>query len=440
MSQTQPAEHTGSVSSQDPARDDHKKTKSRRPPNTAFRQQRLKAWQPILTPKTVLPLFFFVGIIFAPIGGLLLYASAQVSAATGHAGKPTAESFPQVQELAINYTDCIRNAPETRATYDIDEKLADVPDNHVKATFNKPMTTKPQWGHAQDNYTWPMSGLSRLADVCVLTFTIPNQIDPPILFYYRLTNFYQNHRRYVKSVDIDQLKGKAKSRSDIASGDCSPLDVDASGKPYYPCGLIANSMFNDTFDNLTILNQPGADEGRDGTQFYNFTTKGIAWTSEGDLYRKSAYNASDVAVPPFWQEQWPANGYEDTGLPDLHTWETFQVWMRTAGLPTFSKLAQRNDDKPMQVATYRLKIYDHFPVEKYKGTKSILISTSTVMGGKNPFLGIAYLVVGGLCFLLGVVFLATHLIKPRKLGDHTYLTWNNDQPSTATTTGRAGGA
>ena len=36
------------------------------------------AYRPILTPKTVLPLFFAIGIIFAPIGGLLLYASAQV--------------------------------------------------------------------------------------------------------------------------------------------------------------------------------------------------------------------------------------------------------------------------------------------------------------------------------------------------------------------------
>jgi len=51
----------------------------------------------------------------------------------------------------------------------------------------------------------------------------------------------------------------------------------------------------------------------------------------------------------------------------------------------------------------------------YSGTKSILISTRTVMGGKNPFLGIAYLVVGGLCILLGAVFLATHLIKPRSV-------------------------
>ena len=54
-----------------------------------------------------------------------------------------------------------------------------------------------------------------------------------------------------------------------------------------------------------------------------------------------------------------------------------------------------------------------FPTKEYKGTKSILISTRTVMGGRNPFLGIAYLVVGGVCIILGAVFTVTHLIKPR---------------------------
>jgi hypothetical protein len=49
----------------------------------------------------------------------------------------------------------------------------------------------------------------------------------------------------------------------------------------------------------------------------------------------------------------------------------------------------------------------------YDGTKSILLSTRTVMGGKNPFLGIAYVVVGGICIVLGALFTATHLIKPR---------------------------
>ena len=52
-------------------------------------------------------------------------------------------------------------------------------------------------------------------------------------------------------------------------------------------------------------------------------------------------------------------------------------------------------------------------MQKYGGTKSFLISTRTVMGGKNPFLGIAYVVVGGLCILLGTVFTLTHLVKPR---------------------------
>ena len=54
-----------------------------------------------------------------------------------------------------------------------------------------------------------------------------------------------------------------------------------------------------------------------------------------------------------------------------------------------------------------------FPVKVYDGTKSILISTRTVMGGKNPFLGIAYVVVGGVCIVLGVVFTIAHLLKPR---------------------------
>ena len=42
-------------------------------------QQRLKAWQPILTPRTVLPTLFLVGILFAPIGGLLVWGSNLVS-------------------------------------------------------------------------------------------------------------------------------------------------------------------------------------------------------------------------------------------------------------------------------------------------------------------------------------------------------------------------
>jgi hypothetical protein len=74
-------------------------------------------------------------------------------------------------------------------------------------------------------------------------------------------------------------------------------------------------------------------------------------------------------------------------------------------------------------------------VTEYGGTKTLVLSTRTVIGGQNSFLGIAYVVVAGLCILLGALFTARHLIKPRyspiltnvdfrKLGDHQYLSWN----------------
>lgn len=53
------------------------------------------------------------------------------------------------------------------------------------------------------------------------------------------------------------------------------------------------------------------------------------------------------------------------------------------------------------------------------------------MGGHNNFLGILWLVVGGLCIMLAVIFLITNFFKPRKLGDHTYLSWNNAPASAA---------
>ena len=50
---------------------------------------------------------------------------------------------------------------------------------------------------------------------------------------------------------------------------------------------------------------------------------------------------------------------------------------------------------------------------EFGGTKSIILTTTTVIGGRNNFLGIVYVVVAGLCALIGLIFTARHLIKPR---------------------------
>ena len=190
--------------------------------------------------------------------------------------------------------------------------------------------------------------------VCSLQFNIPDDLNPPVLFYYRLTNFYQNHRRYVKSLDTDQLMGKAVAASTISSGSCDPLKLDPSGKPYYPCGLIANSLFNDTFTSPVMLN---LQNNSGSNETYIMTDQGIAWSSDKALYSPTQYDLNEIAVPPNWVNRWGPDGYtSDHPPPDLKSDEAFQVWMRTAGLPSFSKLARRNDDQVMKSGRYQVDI------------------------------------------------------------------------------------
>ena len=154
--------------------------------DTPFSQQQLPAWQPILTPGTVLPTFFVIGIAFLAIGVGLLYFSNDV------------------KEKVIEYTDCTNIA---------DEMCHDV----INKTEDASCECKVQFSLEED---WPKD----------------------VYMYYALTNFYQNHRRYVKSRDEKQLLGDIEK---IPDDDCNPYEkVDGSDLHVVPCGAIANSLFN----------------------------------------------------------------------------------------------------------------------------------------------------------------------------------------------------
>lgn len=227
--------------------------------------------------------------------------------------------------------------------------------NLISSHFKSGGAVQPRWSRQNISVGYGRTEQHMVPTVeCTLQFTIPNDIGSPVLLYYRLTKFYQNHRRYVKSVSQDQMEGKALSNDSIGGSNCDPLTLNAEGKAYFPCGLIANSLFNDTF--LPSLARLGAGVG-DAT--YEMTTDGIAWSSDASLYKNTSYTADQVVPPPNWVKRYP-NGYDNDEfpLPSLNSMPEFQVWMRTAGLPTFSKLALRNDDTPMPMGTYQLRIYD----------------------------------------------------------------------------------
>ena len=78
--------------------------------------------------------------------------------------------------------------------------------------------------------------------ICTINITIDATMSAPIYVYYELQNFYQNHRRYVKSRNDNQLQGTVYTSSGDVST-CDPL-ISRNGRILHPCGLIAQSFFN----------------------------------------------------------------------------------------------------------------------------------------------------------------------------------------------------
>ena len=50
---------------------------------------------------------------------------------------------------------------------------------------------------------------------CNYTINITNNMPAPVFFFYELRGFYQNHRLYISSISLDQLKGENLSVSDV---------------------------------------------------------------------------------------------------------------------------------------------------------------------------------------------------------------------------------
>ncbi|SCU92770.1 LAFA_0F12750g1_1 [Lachancea sp. 'fantastica'] len=360
-------------------------TKLRKPPNTAFRQQRLKAWQPILSPQSVLPLLILVSAIFAPIGVALIITANNV------------------QNLSIDYSHCQQLASST--------SFEAIPSKYVHFHFNKKVTNHPTWRVAVDADSGEAT--------CEIQFEIPTALKKSIYVYYQLTNFYQNHRKYVQSFDVKQLKGQAVDVDDLTS-DCNPLR-EKNDKIVYPCGLIANSLFNDTFTpRLTAVNETELD--------YELTNKNIAWKADRSRYKKTTYNASQIVPPPNWSANFP-EGYTEDNIPDISQWEELQVWMRTAGLPKFYKLALKNETSTLPKGVYQMNIGLNYPVTLFGGSKSLVLTTNSVIGGRNMSLGVLYLIVAGFSILFGIVFLIKLIIQPRKLGDHSFLSFDDNTES-----------
>jgi hypothetical protein len=296
---------------------------------------------------------------------------------------------------------------------------------------------------------------------CYINITVPEDMAPPIYFYYKLTNFYQNHRRYVRSRNDQQLKGDL---LDVADAMTLP-DLKTRCTYHYtngssiinPCGLIAWSVFNDSFalfaddgspvalDSSAIAWQSDLDQkfanSEDGTTGLNFPPFAFERSQPCSALPADAQDACMTAQSSLGTEVgwcYPGSGY---CTEDHH----FVVWMRPAGLPAFRKLYAKIDT-PLRAGNYFVRVSNGvqvggeyvnyatgqeaqrflYPVGAFGGTKAVVLSTSSWIGGQNFFLGYAYIVVGAICLALAVCFFIKHRLAPRDLGNAPYVSFQKD--------------
>ena len=288
-----------------------------------FKQQEMVAWQPLFTPRSVIPALAILGIIFLPIGIAALVASSGT------------------REVTIDYEQACS-----------------------------------------------------ASSVCRVPVELAKPLRGPVHMYYELAGYYQNYRMYAKSKSYEQLTGEWVGYSKL--GECDPIvsanESHADEDIYYPCGLIAWSMFNDTFQ----LMDPN------GTTVPQ-SKHGIAWRPD----REQAKN-----VPP--------EEMRGIAVVDDVTDEDFLVWLRSAAFPRFRKLYRRveKDRLPRGVmeGNYTVIVHSNYPVAGFDHKRLVLAETSWI-GGKNPAIGIMYIVVGGFLLLAVVGLLIMQAVYPRKLGD-----------------------
>ncbi|KAF0696344.1 Aste57867_12903 [Aphanomyces stellatus] len=285
---------------------------------------------------------------------------------------------------------------------------------------------------------------------CFITITLTKDISGDALVFYELTPFNQNHRRYMTSQLVSQFQGWWKPTESTSACDPVIQSVDAplcnatvcfganKSRQQYPCGLVANTMFNDIFwlHNGTLPSGRVLGHG-------DLTLSGVARVYQSYNYANPASpldldaflpiwhnpNYSRIIPPPgsnlpsqinadysnstAWSTTPPGTGVEHEG---------FRVWTSLAASENLRKPYGRISVSNLPAGTQlTFAVQSNFYAEG--ATKAIVVAELAWFGSENIAMGIVFLVAGSLCFLSTVVFFVKAVRNPRRLGDVTALKW-----------------
>ena len=239
-----------------------------------------------------------------------------------------------------------------------------------------------------------ISNMEKNKKICNIPFTLDKGIKSPIFVYYKLENFYINHRNLVESKSWKELRGEEGFTKEKCKNSYLMSEMFPSDSPYYtnqwnytfqendiasPCGLWARSFFNDTY----ILNY-----------------------SNGTSININEYNISnDYLKDKFFKRRKDYNIIQWIDVENEH----FINWMNIETSNNFKKIWGRIDFD-LEPGNYTLIVKNNYDIKKYDAEKYFCISNANSFGINNLF-GYFFIAIGIYLFIVILILWVKYLLS-----------------------------
>jgi len=235
----------------------------------------------------------------------------------------------------------------------------------------------------------------------------------PLMLLYTVGPIYQNYNAYMKSEVIQELYGQwdedkemdrlQNLRQSRCPNKTREVKDDATGSllQLVPCGMKAQSLFNDSFQ---VLGHP--------INYHH-----VAWTSDVDRYSNPKFEGKDWS----WQEaekyeskiRWLFQAFDVVNKTQNVKDERFVSWMRPSAVPRVWNRVGFLPENLKKDKEIKINILSQWDVSSIPGGyKSLVITQHGMFGTRHNGFSYVLMCCGFVSFLMAVAVLPLRLLRP----------------------------
>jgi len=243
---------------------------------------------------------------------------------------------------------------------------------------------------------------------CEFEATIAEDMVGPVYMYYRITNFYQNHRSFVMYISPPQLDGDDISETKNCM---DKMTTGEDNKILVPCGHQGWSYFNDEI-NVTVSR--GAASVCEDISLNSMSVCTNQTNIALDVDKNLHFAASEDFDPEIHTRSKAQYNFEGSlyrgpiEIPELND-ESLMVWMRYAATSKFHKLHSIIHHDLQKGDEITISVNNKFDVKHFDGQKEIILSTMGSFGGQHVRLATIFIATASSGLAAIAFLLLTHI-------------------------------